>query len=353
MTYYLIAAIVPLVIMCLRGYSFNNYRYSNARKIKIERWLVFFAMLPIFLLYVLRGSHMGVDTIGYVRTFQNIDGSLINVWENADKDPGFFVYTRIVSFITRDYTIYFLITGLVVFLPIYFFSLRHTQNPYIFIFLIITLGYYSFIETGMRQAMSMSICLTSYGAIKNKNFKNIIRMALTVFIAYFVHKSAVIFLLLFILSFLKDNTVSRIIYVAIIALFAFNFSFFQDLFNELLGYSYEVEATGNGEIFFALILVLYILNFIFGNRVSDKKENQILFNATNLTLLMWVLRLISRTAERISFYFILGFYAYITGIFAPNKNSDEEKFLQFVVILVCLALFVYRNYGATYNFFWQ
>ena len=353
MIYYLVAATIPLLIGWWRNFYFNNYGVVEMKKAKAEKWFVFFAILPIFLLYVLRGDHVGVDTIGYVRNFQEIDGNLVEAWTDAVKDPGFFAYTRLISMISGDYTVYFLITGLIIFIPIYFFAIKHTQNPYVFIFLVIALGYYSFIETGMRQAMAMSICLTAYGTLKNKTFPNVLRFLLTCFIAYFFHKSSVIFLMFFFVSFFKDNMISYAIYFLLTVMFVFGFAFLQDLFNEWVGYSYEVEETGNGEIFLLLIIALYIANLILGSRAADKKEHTILFNSANLTVIMWVLRLISRTAERISLYFTLGFYGHIIGIFALNRESRELKIWRFLIIFVCLLLFIYRNRSMSYTFFWS
>lgn len=353
MIYYLLAATIPLFVWGIRNYYFNKYTMAGQKKERAEKWFVFFAILPIFLLYVLRDSHIGADTIGYVSNFQGITGNLIEVWQNADKEPGFLVYTRLVSLLSRNYTVYFFITGLLIFVPIYFFSVNYPQNPYVFIFLFITLGYYSFIETGMRQAIAMSICLTSYGAIKKKNLINIIRTVLTITIAYFFHKSAVIFVLLFILSFLPDSDISKILYLVITIVLASGFSFFQDLFNEWVGYSYEIEETGNGYIFLLVILGLYIISAVWGKKDIDVDVNRLIANSASLTVVMWVLRLISRTAERISYYFILGHFAYATKIFAFNKHSKDMLILRLGIIFICIALFVYRNVDAKYAFFWQ
>lgn len=353
MIYYLLAATIPLFVLGIRNYYFNKYTITEQKKERVDKLFVFFAILPIFLLYVLRSSHIGVDTIGYVRNFQNTSGGLSEIWQSADKDPGFMVYTRLVNLLSKNYTVYFLITGILIFLPIYYFSIKYTQNPYVFLFFMITLGYYSFIETGMRQAIAMSICLTSYGAIKNKNFINIVRTALTIAVAYFFHKSAVIFVLLFVLSFLSDSGINKILYLVITIIFAAGFSFFQDLFNEWVGYSYEIEETGNGYIFLLVILGLYIISAIWGNKDIDGDRNKIVANSASFTVVMWVLRLISRTAERISYYFILGHFAYATKIFAFNKHSKDLLILRLGIVLICISLFVYRNIDVQYAFFWQ
>jgi len=65
-----------------------------------------------------------------------------------------------------------------------------------------------------------------------------------------------------------------------------------------------------------------------------------------------VLRLVSRTAERISFYFMFGLYIYFSR--AVNFERDKlDAFLKWLLIAACLFLFVYRNIGAYYKFFWQ
>ena len=314
---------------------------------------VLLAFLPVFLLYVLRSSHIGADTIGYVRNLQATSGSIIQVWKTAGKDPGFYVYTRLISYVTRNYTLYFLITGIIIFYPIYRFSLKYTQNPYVFLFLLITLGYYSFVETGMRQAMAMSICLTAFGTIQKKNVWNILRTFLTVGVAFLFHKSAAVFLLLFIFSFLKDNIKAYIIYFVAAIVAAVELSYFQDIFNEWFGYSYDIESTGNGFIMMVILVGFYIINRLWGNKNADEKTERLETNAANLMLIMWMLRLISRSAERIGYYFILGYFAYITGSFAPDKNSKELSVSRMVILAVCLGLFIKRIMDVSYHFFWS
>lgn len=354
MIYYGIAAIFPLIMWFIHDYVVRVNRLDEKAKKKLTWKLTLMAILPMFLLFVFRDKSIGADTIGYVRFFQK-DIRTYSFAQLFDQDLvrmeiGFRLYVKIISLFTDNYTVYFFVNGAVLFGSLLRFSLKYTKNPFVFFFLFITLGTYAFFETGLRQALAMVICLWSIDFIKKKK---IIPFILLVLIAYFFHKSAIVFMLVYPLGMIRRYDWMVFLYAILAVVFTVGFTFFQNLFNQLLGYEYEIEETGNGGIFMLFVLILFIYSSLmnYGKKGDEKAENAIL-HLSFLTVIFWLLRLISRTAERMSFYFMFGLYGY----FAQAIGVDRDKvssLLKWLLILACMVLFVYRNMNTTYLFFLQ
>lgn len=357
MIYYGIAAIFPLLCWGFHEWWLKQEKLNEEKKKQFKIWMVILAILPMFLLFVLRYKYIGADTIGYVRFFQKeIRGySFIELFDqDATRfEIGFRIYVKIISLFTKNYTVFFLINGLLIFGILLRFSLKYTDNPFLFFFLFITLGTYAFMETGLRQALAISICILAMDFIKEKKF---FPFLLLVILAYFFHKSALVFLLIYPLCAIKKTDWLIFTYVILAIVFVVGFAAFQNLFNEILGYEYGIEETGNGGIFMVFVFVLcaFSMFMTFDKKVEkDKQDGQALIVQLSLmTVVFWLLRLISRTAERISYYYILGLYAYFAQAVEIQKDKLSELF-KWLLILASLVLFIYRGVGTEYLFFWQ
>ena len=353
MIYYGIAAIFPLVMWFFYSYLTKGDQFSDRQRIRWRNFLAVIAILPMFLLFVLRYKTIGSDTIGYVRFFENgvrnyTLAELLNI-DLMRQEVAYRIYVKLISLITTDYTVYFLINGIVIFGTLLHFAKKYTENPFVFFFLFMTLGTYQFMETGLRQSLAIVICLWSIDFLKDKK---IIRFILLVILASLFHQSAWVFLLMLPLSWIRKTDWTVVSHVIIAAAFVTGFTVFHELFNEWLGYEYNIEETGNGVIFLALVFILFAFSLFMTYAESSKIEGQsLIIHLAILTVTLWVLRLISRTAERISYYYIIGLYAY----FAQAVNCRKDKLSDLakgVLIVVCLALFIYRNLDTNYLFFW-
>ncbi len=354
MIYYGIAAISPLVMWLVYGYITGDNEIDEKQKIKLRNFLAVIAILPMFLLFVLRYKYIGADTIGYVRFFQNEIRTLSFV-ELLNQDLmrieiGYRLYVKLISLFTDNYTVFFLVNGIVIFGTLLHFAKKYTENPFVFFFMFMTLGTYSFVETGLRQTLAMMICLWAFDFIKDKK---IIRFILLVILASLFHQSAFVFLLLLPLSLIKRTDWIILTHVIMAFIFFVGFGAFQELFNQLLGYEYSIEETGNGGIFFLLVLILFAFSLFMMYNQDPKIEGQsLIMQLSLLTVTFWLLRLISRTAERISFYFIYGLYMYFSQALLCHKDK-LSSIMKIALVAACFILFVWRNVDASYLFFWE
>ena len=70
MIYYGLAAIFPLLCWDFHDWWIKLNKLSEEKKKNFKIGMVLMAILPMFLLFVLRYKYIGADTIGYVRFFQ-------------------------------------------------------------------------------------------------------------------------------------------------------------------------------------------------------------------------------------------------------------------------------------------
>lgn len=354
MIYYLIAALFPLVCGAIYQQIKTDDSLLDKGVDNKKIWWTIIAVLPMFLLFVLRFKYVGTDTIGYVRQFETgMDNvKLSEIFSSSYKgrhERGFAVYVKIISLITDSYTIFFLVNGLIIFGSLYKFAIKYTTNPFLFFSLFVLLGTYDFMLTGLRQTLAISICLWAIDLAKNRR---LIWFLLTVSLAYFFHKSALIFVLLYPLSLIKRYDWMIFWYVIFTMIFVVGFAFFQGLFNEILGYEYTIEETGNGGIFLMLLLAFFLFSlYMQYDKTEDGKKSMVAHLAI-ITVIFWVLRLISRTAERISYYFIIGLYGYFANATFYRKGN-LMSFIKYMLIFAAIGLYVYRNLGVSYKFFWQ
>ena len=354
MLYYLIAAMCPLLGWIVHENWTVRNRMDDERVQQRQVVFLVLSVLPMIFLFVFRHKYVGGDTIGYVRFFQNgirkytfldlINKDLMRV------ETGYRIYVKIISLFTDNYTVFFLINAIVIFGTLLRFSLKYTKNPFVFFFMFMTLGTYQFVETGLRQALAMTICLWAVDFIKERK---LFKFLLTVLLAYLFHKSAMIFLLLYPLCTIKKYRWMIIAYAALTVIFMLGFANFQNIFNEWLGYDYQIEETGNGGIFLAITMLVCAYSvFVMVGKGTDKENQTAIIQMAFMAVVFWVLRLISRTAERISYYFIFGLYTY----FSQTTVYDEAKItsaMKWGILLICLALFVYRNLGTGFTFVWE
>ena len=354
MIYYIIAAIFPIVMWILYEYITGANQFDDKQKIKFRNLLTVISILPMFLLFVLRYKYIGADTIGYVNFFQReirtfSFGNLFNQ-DLMRFEIGYRLYVKLISLFTENYTVFFLVNGVIIFGSLLRFAKKYTDNPFVFFFLFMTLGTYSFMETGLRQTLAIIICLWSIDFLKDRK---IIRFILVVLLASMFHVSAIVFLLILPLFVIKRIDRTIVTHAVVALVFFFGFAFFQDLFNQWLGYDYGIEETGNGGIFFLLVSILFAFSlFMTYDKYSKLEGQSLIVHLAVLTVTFWLLRLISRTAERVSYYFIIGLYAY----FGQAVQCRKDKFWDLakgLLLVICFALFIYRNINANYLFFWQ
>lgn len=354
MIIYLLVAIFPLVTGQVYSlWLIKNRENCLSQKEKVKIRLLFLGSIPMFLSMGLRGYYIGADTIQYIRSFNR---AIIKQWPKIQyvkdgNEIGFSIFEKIIASITSNPTVYLCICSFIMISAVIFFGYRKCEDPFLFLFLHVTLGTYFFMMTGLRQGLAMSICLLSIGCVQRRRLLPFLAL---VFLAFTFHKSALLFLIVYFIAPMKVKWKNTLIYIIAIIVFVILFSSFQNWFNELVGYEYGIEQTGNAQIFFLIIVLIMVLSLIYKDNVLRLSQNNIiLYNMSFVTLALWSARLVSRTAERPAYYFQFAIYALLAQTIVSIYNKKDKQFIYIMVVMLTMALFLYRMNGVSFKFFWQ
>ncbi len=349
---YILVAVFPLLVESV----YNEHSNRSAQSARRRRWIyVLLALIPMFVLIGFRNQSLGNDTNTYLQTFLRlIDTPWSELFENSRMEHGFLVFTKLLTYVTKSALAYQVICAAICAMAVFSFANQMERSPFLFIFLFCTMGLYTFMFSGLRQTLAMCICLFSFYFIKNRK---IIPFLLFVLLAFFFHKSAVLFIAVYFVYPRKLSIFNTVLYVGIGAFCVAYIEALQLWFNELLEYDYEIESTGNGGIFLAFLFVLTALAaFLLISYKRVNKESVGYLNVAILSLIMWVTRLVTRVAERPSYYFLFFSCAAIAYAVDSLGKPKERYIVKLAVIGLCLVLYIYRfltNYATLvpYKFF--
>lgn len=335
---YIFVALFPLAVECI--YSEHLTR-SPAIAVK-RRWLyLLVATLPFFVMIGIRSFGIGADTGVYAASFENmISESWEGAFKNNDIEPGYIIFVKLLTFVTEDPRVYQVVCATIYFVAIYLFANQLERSPFLFLFLFATMGIFTFMFTGTRQCIAMSICLMSFFFIRKRK---LIPFLLMVLLAFTFHKSAIFFLVSYFIYNRKINALNIILYGGFSLFSVFYLENIQNFFNNALDYDYGVESTENGFLFFAFLFALafFAIVFLFSYKTLNI-HSQGLANIAIISVFFWILRLFTRVAERPSYFFLFFACALIAFSADTIKNFKHRCILKLMIIGACIFLYVYR-----------
>jgi len=268
-------------------------------------------------------------------------------------EGGFHVYTWLAAQIFPEAQWFILLTAVVIVCCTASFISRNSEDPTMSWIVFICLGSMTFAMNGMRQALAMSICLLSYRYAKEKK---LFRFLLIVMLAVLFHKSAMIFVLIYLLRNLRLNWKSMTFLGAIVAVllvFANRFAF---LYDSMTGEDYATGESfeGGGGVVILVYLIAIVGLLIFSKRLREP-QGFFPFALIVIGVSLYLARFLStQIYERISYYFTYFLMLGFPLVFADMKN-EIRKPARVCFMIACIALFVYRiGTGAFSDFamFW-
>ena len=338
MIVYLIVASIPFLV---GEWFFCNVKRTG-KLYKLKKLLcLLLAALPMFLLIGFRNQYIGADTINYLNHFTQISQTPWGeIFEGTRMEYGYIVFVKLISLFTKSPLVYQVICAMIYWVAISVFANQLEDSSFLFFYFFATLGIYTFMYTGVRQCIAMCICLLSYVFIRKRK---IIPFILLVILAYFFHKSSILFVATYFIYNRKITWYNMLIYGGISAFSVYYLENIQQFFNDALDYDYTIENAGGGTIFLVLIagLTLMSILIIFSyNKLT--KQGQGLFNIGVIAVFFWILRYFTRVAERPSFFFLFFSCALLAHALDLIPKAKERFFTKCAVCAVTLALYVYR-----------
>lgn len=320
-----------------------------------KKWNFIIALLPVFVLIAFKSEQVGQDTYNYLNTFSGF-GNEIERGDDGEKvmEYGFQYLMIILGKLTGNSQSLLITLGGLTVVSLYWFIKQTATNWCLALYFFICLGFFQFVMSGIRQSMAIEIMLLAYPFIKKRRM---VSYMLMVWVAFMFHKSAIVCAPLY---FIANMTVNRRNTTMMIVVMTILF-FFSDTIllttADVMNYDYGIERADNGLVF--LLIVLLITYFAYKNKeivLSSHPETKNLFNANYVSVLLWIIRMVSRTVERVSLYFMPYTYVLLEQSISSQPKSRRGTYMLYVLV-AATALFLYRMIYQidlnNYMFFWQ
>jgi len=319
---------------------------------------IFIACFGLFLIASFRSPYFGSDTIHYVYkyfSFQYIDFSVfwVNIFNSSIKDPTFYLLGKVISMIGINAQGWLSILSFLFISNVYRLICKYSGEPLLSFVALISLGYFYFTLTGLRQGLAISIILFSFEYLKNRR---LILFFVSVSLAALFHSSALIFLIAYPLVCIE----ARYEYL-VGALLAFIVSFFMgDAIRFIVGTigwtkylsAYSVSTYSLSYAGFIIQFLVLTFCLIYRKQLSYKNdENIILYNLLFIGLVFQAFSSVIAEFFRLSMYFSI-----FSILLIPNAILAEEnkklRVIQYLAIFTALVSYVFwSNQFSGFSFF--
>lgn len=308
--HYLLMLVIMAITMLIYGWNESD----NNKKLCI---IIVTIILTLFT--GLRSWHIG-DLNNYLTDFFACSSEQ---WQEAV----FYNYTnigirllfRIVSFIGGDYGTCLMIISFLSAASLGFIVYKYSPSPYWSYLIYISMGFYIFTYTGLKQTLAMSFLMFAMDGILESNFK---RFLFWTFIAGMFHAPAFIFLPAYVFAGLKINH-NYFVIVFLTALFVYIFqenilSFMTDAYYDEEA-KYVARKVVGGRVLM-MILILCISWFLRPPRNGDIIYRKV-FSIMVFSIIIQYFSIYDNVFTRLADYY----YQFVVLLFPLMMETGEHR----------------------------
>lgn len=355
MLVYLFLVASPILISpFVRGY----YKTRIDDDPRAKRTFLFWCGLILFLVIALRHRDLGsVDSTNYYNNWIKMSvmpkSYLPAFLELSDFESGYLITVWILSRVFPDPQMLFVLTGILFSTAVCRTVYKNSEDPVLSMVMYISLGLYTFMVQGLRQAIAMSIC---FFAIEFCKKRKIIPFALLMALAFAFHRTSLIFSIVYFLYGLKFDRKTKLIIPAL-ALVLFMLSPLLVRYgNEFLDRDYELVETSGAIIATAIYVIIIAVAYMFLSEKNCDENTTFFIFLTVIGLAFYMTRHFGmQMMDRISFYFMIGQVMVLPAVIKRFERNSRHL-INTAVCILCILLFMYRlntSFGIEYMFFWE
>lgn len=348
--------IILLLYICIVKYMLGDLK-TKRKKIL---FLIFSGVGIIFVMGSRNAEiNYGTDLNNYYRLYgRAIDLSWNEFVQTSTMEIGYLGINKFFAMFIpwQQFIVYFHATFTTII--ILRFIYKNTQELFLGVLFYICLGTMQFFLTGFRQSIAISLCLIAFEFARERK---LLKYLIIILIAFTIHKTAILFLPIYIIVHYKSDIINNFICTSILMI---SFLFTDNLIqfgNEVFEKGYEGTYQGNtlGGLVPIIIYIITILIFIYMSSNKLKKERLVkesgLINMMVLGLGIYLMRYQALIFERVSFYFTPAMIPLLANNLYFQEKINNKKILYYFFLSISIALLLWRvstSYG-TYIFFWQ
>lgn len=357
--FFYIGCVLILIFLYPFFFRFNE---TDLRRQKRQSLLYEVIVASILILIIgLRKETIGIDSSGYVGTFEQYSRiSSERFWLRLGgffDEPGYKILNRLIGHsLGLGYTALFLVCAIVSVAPVAVLIHKYSDRPELSWCFYLFFGFYTFCFSTMRQALAMGITVFAFMCIPQKKP---IKFVLLVLLAMMFHKTAAIFLPMYLLRKVKINwTYFGIFLFFGIALYIFRRPFIALLNEFATNYIWETNEVGGKNQFLFILLMILSTMFMQKELTEGNAINPLVWSSIATTGSILLTIMIDPGMSRLYFYF----YIYVI-LFIPNQikviKSQAVRWGFALAYLFVGAYFFYTQVLTAdvklvyYEFFWQ
>jgi len=357
-----------IVILLIVSIGFHFYKKKNNGKDSNRKIYIQIVSCILILQSGLRNVAVGDDTYGYSIRFNDISQSSYNeifgLIKNYLKtgigiDPGYILIEKVFNDLTfGQFQLFLLCIASFFFYSLARFVYANTKtiSDITLAYVIYSTLFFSFYSiTGIRQTISTAIVLFAIPYIKKRNFLLFITF---IFIAFTIHKSALIFIPFYFMN--RFKSMGRYIFLATLLLFPILMSLkgsMLSILQSFMGYEQYKQYEGAGTyVFTALFLVISILFYIRRKEIYKINGNANYYlSALALCLVFLPLSWINPSMLRVIMYFSIYLLVIIPTIINSYKKSSRKIYMDMKIasIVILTLLYMNSNLSFEYRFYWD
>ena len=366
----MIIYVILLAIILLSGLLIGGLKINEEKKRNIFLDIAFVA---VFLLCVLRNPSVGRDIEGYRRAYEltkNVE------WSNFRYiyfEHGYILLMKICISIGLNFQWYLAVVYLIVLVPIFVIIKRYSKNAPLSVLIYICYMYFEFDLTGIRQAISMSICLLAFIVLVEVKKFPMLKSAVIVIIASLFHQGAYVFFVFIALMVIKKfESYLYVMVISLPAVFLFRGSilkFIGDFLSEKALSSNTGLYLGLNLFFTCLLSIIFIfsMHIVSNPRVDDlavKVPNRFKFKFEETGTRMFILsifvmllfgsNIFVRSSMNLSQIIIILLPNHIAKYDAKTKIIFNIGVGVFMIVFFFTNSLVPNNFDIVpYRFLWQ
>ena len=348
--------------------------YFTRRLKKPKKAYCYILFIAFSLIIGLRHYSIGTDTYSYVFNFLRAKGlSETPLYMLLDyREFLFLLFRNIVREFTDSYTIYLLLIAFFYMGSVLCFIYKYSTIPSISVLLFMSMGYFSFCMSGLRQTIAMGIFIIAVMALQEKKY---IKCAILLLIATGFHISSIIYFAALIAYFLPLNKIYISVCTLLTALFAANGGRYIQIATDYLWGSdrnYSGNDSGSGTVLFLLISIAVFCLAFYKNMIDKKAKNRSQNGALSnkvsdadrffmklllISIPFQSLALINANAFRIAIPFHFFHIALLPNVINKVRNRNTRIIGKATIIILLIAFFYISTYPSNnlspYYFYWQ
>lgn len=226
--------------------------------------ILFLSLLGIFFVMAMKSQGIGIDTASYKKNYELMS---IQPWGKYDitwMESGYEILTMIFTHIFKaPFHIFIIFVYAFVFFSYGLFLKRYSEDYTLSLMLYVCFTFFTFDASAVRTVIGIAICLFAFPFAKKKGFWNFAAFILITLFAAQMHRSAYIFLIIYLIIKIPFNIKTFWIYIgAPLVLFLFRSRLIRFVNLNIKEVEEKAVQIGGNIIFYILAVVLTTLIYI-------------------------------------------------------------------------------------------